>query len=523
MSDKEVMLIADDDEINRSILREFYDAEYEVVEACDGEETVEALEKYSDRIALLLLDIVMPKRNGYEVLEFMHYSDMVDRIPVIVITAMDKLENEILALEQGANDIITKPFEPLVVYQRVQNVMNSFKYRRDLEKTVQMQNETLELLTNGIPGGILGVYCEEGFPLFQINERMLKYLGFDTKDEFAREYDGKIENAIHPSDRQLVYHSINKRASNGDFVEIKYRMRCKNSNYIWIFDKGRKYLTDDGRNICVSVCLDVTLQTELQNKLTEEREELSVKEQEVISYEKIAPGGVFRAHIGDALEVIHGNNRFYDIAGYDEKQFADELGSDLYRLVHEDDVGMCKNKLKDLLRSNLNLCSADFRIITRDGNTKWVMICGRIMASGKNTDLYGFILDRTQQEINLEALKLQKNCMNAVLNITGDIIAQYDFLEKKYILSNMCSKVFNKDISFHAKPDALITPDLIHHDDIKLITGIYENLNFENPHKEFILRLLFSDGEYYYCNVNITVFFDSFKEPIKSITHITKR
>ena len=103
------ILIADDQELNRDVLGMILEEEYEVVYACDGLEAMEVLQKHSGEISLVMLDLIMPNMNGFEVLEAMRTDVQLKNIPVIVLTS--EKEAELKALQLGAADFITKPFE----------------------------------------------------------------------------------------------------------------------------------------------------------------------------------------------------------------------------------------------------------------------------------------------------------------------------------------------------------------------------------------------------------------------------
>ena len=84
------ILIADDSEMNRSILADMLGEEYDILEAEDGVKAVAALQKYRAEIDLVLLDIVMPEMDGFEVLTLMNQQGWIEDIPVIMITAEDR-------------------------------------------------------------------------------------------------------------------------------------------------------------------------------------------------------------------------------------------------------------------------------------------------------------------------------------------------------------------------------------------------------------------------------------------------
>ena len=115
-----VILIVDDVEINRMILEEMLYEDYKIEQAANG---VEALEKLSDENSLpslVLLDIMMPEMDGFEVLEKMRAEELTKKIPVIFITSADSTEDEAKGLSVGAIDYITKPFVNNIVKSRVE-------------------------------------------------------------------------------------------------------------------------------------------------------------------------------------------------------------------------------------------------------------------------------------------------------------------------------------------------------------------------------------------------------------------
>ena len=150
----DIILIVDDDFINRMILREILQDDYEIIEAESGAETFKIL--YEDKIlpTVILLDIIMPNIDGFEVLERIKREDETKTIPVLFITAADSDETESRGLKTGAADYVTKPFNHDVVRARVDNHINLARYQYGLEQLVikkaaevtKTYEQTLEVL-----------------------------------------------------------------------------------------------------------------------------------------------------------------------------------------------------------------------------------------------------------------------------------------------------------------------------------------------------------------------------------------
>lgn len=143
MKKRDTILVVDDVEMNRTILCTLFEKNYNLLEAENGEQAMQLLEKYHSRIAIVLLDLNMPVKNGYEVLEDMKAQGMLSTVPVIVITVESSSESEIKAFDLGASDIMMKPFELHVVERRVQNVIELNLHKLYQDELIEEQANKL--------------------------------------------------------------------------------------------------------------------------------------------------------------------------------------------------------------------------------------------------------------------------------------------------------------------------------------------------------------------------------------------
>ena len=128
---KQKILIADDSEMNRELLAAILEEEYEIIQANDGVQAVDCLQRHAEEISLLLLDIVMPHMDGFEVLSYMNKEHWIDSIPVVIISS----ENSPIYIKRGydlgATDFIEKPFDANMVLRRSANaILLGAKQRR---------------------------------------------------------------------------------------------------------------------------------------------------------------------------------------------------------------------------------------------------------------------------------------------------------------------------------------------------------------------------------------------------------
>lgn len=133
------ILIVDDSEMNREILSEMLGGEYEIIEAENGEQAVAVLQKSSAEISLVLLDVVMPVMDGYEVLRMMNINHWIDDVPVIMISAERGTAVVDRAYELGVTDFISRPFDALIVRRRVVNTILLYAKQKKLEELVTEQ------------------------------------------------------------------------------------------------------------------------------------------------------------------------------------------------------------------------------------------------------------------------------------------------------------------------------------------------------------------------------------------------
>ena len=139
MPAKRTILIVEDNEINRMMLSELLSSEYMVLEAENGQQALDVLERKKDEISVILLDITMPVMDGYTFLSIAKEDPSLASIPVIVTTQSDSEADEVAALSHGATDYVAKPYKPQIILHRVASIIhlretaamiNQFQYDR---------------------------------------------------------------------------------------------------------------------------------------------------------------------------------------------------------------------------------------------------------------------------------------------------------------------------------------------------------------------------------------------------------
>lgn len=142
------ILIVDDSEINRDVLKMLLGDRYNILMAEDGEQALDIVTKYQDELLLILLDLHMPKKDGYEVMAELQKEGVSARIPILVITAENDANVESKCFELGAFDFVSKPFNRDVIIRRIENSLTVYMNRAHLEAEVCEKTKELRLALN---------------------------------------------------------------------------------------------------------------------------------------------------------------------------------------------------------------------------------------------------------------------------------------------------------------------------------------------------------------------------------------
>lgn len=139
MDNRPLVLIVDDVELNRSFLKDMLMEEYQILEASNGMEALVELKKYGSDIAIVLLDVVMPEMDGFEVLTYMNQMSWINDIPVVMISAENSVDFINKGFKLGAVDYISRPFDANIIRRRVENTIVLYSKQKSLQRIVKEQ------------------------------------------------------------------------------------------------------------------------------------------------------------------------------------------------------------------------------------------------------------------------------------------------------------------------------------------------------------------------------------------------
>jgi DNA-binding response OmpR family regulator len=258
---KHKILIVEDNQENIDLLVHFLrPKKYEIISVMDGVKGLEAAKK--EKPDIILLDIMLPKMDGFEVCEKLKKDKKTQFIPIIMITALKDLKDKIRSLEAGADDFITKPFENVELLARVRSLLRLKEYYDRLEQTneqLEEKNKSLTRMDDFKEELINLIVHDMKNPLFVIqgNLQMMKMSMANVSTEFLNKYTSRIERSAHQLLRMVVNLLDISRLEEGTMV-LKRDMCDINETIAEIVDRINEYPENKGKNIVVNLDSDVT-------------------------------------------------------------------------------------------------------------------------------------------------------------------------------------------------------------------------------------------------------------------------
>ena len=231
---KKTLLIADDISMNRAILAEMFKDTYTIAQADNGLDALEQL-KNDSSIVIVLLDIIMPKADGFYVLEQMKALNMLSHIPVIFITGeADSVEYQRRGYQLGVTDIISKPFDEVIVRQRVANSVALYESKNNNEALVHKLTAKIQRINDEIINGFSSLVESRNkesklhiIHIRKLTKILLDELAATNPVEFSPILKDKIirASALHDIGKYMIPdHILNKPKSEGRFTAEEYEI-----------------------------------------------------------------------------------------------------------------------------------------------------------------------------------------------------------------------------------------------------------------------------------------------------------
>lgn len=256
------------------------------------------------------------------------------------------------------------------------------------------QSAAFHIFAQISPGGMMGCYCEEGYPLYFANDEMVRLLGYQSYQEMAYCIHGNLEEVIHPEDRNQIEKNLEGRYIKGTEFTTEHRMLRKDGSWFWTTNKCLIVEAEDGRMAIISACMDINEMMETQRKLQEANELLSRQNMDLNYLYNDMPGGYYSCVKNQDFDFIYISNRFVEIVGYSREEIQELFDNKFYNLIHPDD----RQALRDIVFGNKEKKCMNFtyRIRTKRG---YIMVLEQTKKASKDGEdiLCGTVLDMSDE------------------------------------------------------------------------------------------------------------------------------
>lgn len=263
MKDRPTILIADDSITGRGLLCSIFSDEYNIIQAADGLETIGLLKEHSSEIALVILDLYMPKMGGFEVLSAIHGDSTLSEIPVIVATSSEDIQSEIRALELGAVDLVIKPYDRRVISLRVKNILRRL-YSNKKPSSLKNSLDSTQNQGAAKAGQIAkGIFEFSDGKLIALNVNNACYSLFGCIPNEDKETCKDLFDFICQDDKEVLQSKFDFLSDNGERLIFECRARNKQGEDIWVRLQASKAPYHEKEN-AVFECSFIDI-TELKN------------------------------------------------------------------------------------------------------------------------------------------------------------------------------------------------------------------------------------------------------------------
>ncbi len=434
MLHRSTILIVDDERFNITVLKELLDSEYDTMVARNGNQ---ALQRVSSGALpdMILLDIMMPEMDGYEVCRRLKEDPKTFDIPVIFITAMNQAGDEAKGLELGAVDYVTKPINPVLLKLRIRNHLMIKKQSMDLKHLLQQQvkdrSEIGKIQTNLEKAQAianLGSWdWEMGNDFVHLSYQAYKIYGVEP-EEFKPDFNFLLERTC-PEDRSIVERAIQSAVENPSSIfDVVHRITRPDGTQRFVHELGEVTRDEEGRPIVITAIIrDVTDSRAIEDELRLHRDNLAkLVEERTLRVKAIVETAVDAILTIDQMGIVETvNPAFEKIFGWP----ADEIiGRNVSLLIPagplKDDHDSFLKRFIQTRESRIIGVGREVTAMRWDGTVfpAFLSVGHSEFADGKHL-FVGFLSDITKQKQNESELLLAKEAAEAGVKMKSSFIA----------------------------------------------------------------------------------------------------
>lgn len=410
------ILIVDDSPYVLNLTRKILQDEYHILMAENGQEALNIAHS-SPSPDIILLDIMMPEMDGYEICRRLKESDETKHIPIIFLTAVTSEDDEVLGLSLGAIDYITKPFSASILQARVRNSLERKKIK-DLykkgEEALKAREAQLSFIVDNINDAIFELDIEAKYTY--VSPSHLKILG-RGEELIGR----KALEFLHPDDSESTKEVIRKSYQTGKTLKHICRYLHPEKGYIWMETIGGRQILEDGKLKAIHASRDISDRKIAEQELEYKNEKLRATNEQLLAIEEDLRYQYERLfdmqkalkkseeqyrnlveNIRDIIievdsigNIVFVSNKIEELLGYK----ADEIKEkNILTFIHEDD----KKSLLDnftKISTIIEKANSDYRVLSANGEYRWYRVRSVAIIEGNTfCGARGILIDIQEQK-----------------------------------------------------------------------------------------------------------------------------
>jgi len=393
------ILVADDSATDRLIMKNLL-SDYYVLTAGDGEEAIRILEE-QDGINLLILDLNMPKINGFQIMEYIKDKERYKDLRTIILSIHDEMHNEIRGLQAGAVDYIRKPIHMATLRARIDVHAALIRAENALRQKLDEQTLTFEMLFEQAPIGIAISYnCDSDFSCGTNPKINLKFehITGRTKEELIRLGWAKI---THPDDLEKELDCFRKLQSGKiKMYSMDKRIIRPDASIVWVHEiVAPLALSGDFQFNYICLLQDITGQKEMEKALLESERSKSV----LLAH---LPGLAYKCNYDREWTMQYVSMGCYNLTGYPPEHLIYNNKVSYNAIISPEYREVLWNEWERVLAERLPF-KYEYEIITATGEKKWVLEMGQGIynENGEVEALEGIVLDISDRKAVENALR----------------------------------------------------------------------------------------------------------------------
>ncbi len=320
MNSQAKILIVDDEADARNFVEHTLGQHYSVTTVPSGEDALVFLED-DHKIDVMLLDIMMPGLDGFEVLEMVKANPKTQSIRVIMLTAINRVEDKIKAFANGAVDFIVKPFEKGELVARLETQV---KLKR-AEQKIREAETKYRTLVEQLPAITYLVEFSQVPRTVYISPQVETLLGFSQAEWLAA--PDLWQKQLHPEDREMVLAEVHEKDKLGQPLCLDYRMLSRDNRVIWFRNQSTLIRSDTGQlHFSLGVMLDISERKQVEKALRDSEERYRLLAENINDLiTKFTVDGVY-TYVSPACR---------NILGYEPEEM---VGRSFYDFIHPEDL-----------------------------------------------------------------------------------------------------------------------------------------------------------------------------------------